>query len=129
MDSVRVAGAVSTPQIDPVEIAQAALQANASVNYVDHPIDIVARIEAVRLIDAGNRQLARGNIGVARQNFERAADQGLAVAAARLADTFDARSLARMGLRSVKPNRSEVRKWRDRALELSAEIATWSDEP
>jgi hypothetical protein len=100
--------------------------------WVGHParsINMTALIEAVQLVESGNRQLSRGNIVVARQNFARAADQGLAVAAARLADTFEARTISRLGVRGVKADQSEARKWRDRALELSTEIATWSMEP
>jgi hypothetical protein len=90
---------------------------------------MTALLEGVRLVESGNRELARGNIIVARQNFARAADYGLAVAAARLADTFEARTLTRVAARGVKPNRVEARKWRERALELSTEIATWPIEP
>ena len=123
-----------TPEAPPsIEIANlgepAPLGDDGPTGRQPRTISMIALIESVRLVESGNRQLAQGNIVVARRNFERAADRGLAVAAARLADTFDARALARSGVHGAKPDRSKVRKWRERALELSTEIATWSVEP
>src|SRR5262249_1111081 len=67
------------------------LRHDERVNHRLHPIDIVARIEGVRLFESGMRELTRGHIVTARTHFAGAVDRGLAIAATRLADTFDAR--------------------------------------
>ena len=118
------------PSVDMASLGTAgSREADDPVGRQPHSIDLTALLEGVRLVESGNRELARGNIIVARLNFARAADHGLAVAAARLADTFEARTLARVAVRGVKPNQLEARKWRVRALELSTEISLWSIEP
>jgi curved DNA-binding protein CbpA len=80
--------------------------------------DPAARAQAERLVGQGDRQFADGNIATARQYYARAADLGLAPAASKLADTFDAKVLARHGVHGVRPNPAEVEKWRRRAAEL-----------
>jgi curved DNA-binding protein CbpA len=81
--------------------------------------DPAARAQAERLVEQGDRQFANGNIAIARQYYARAADLGFAPAAIKLADTFDARVLARHGVHGVRPNPAEAEKWRRRAAELS----------
>jgi curved DNA-binding protein CbpA len=80
--------------------------------------DQAARAQAERLIGLGERHLADGNVAIARQYFVRAFDLGFAQAAIRLAETFEAQTLARHGVHGVKPNPTEAEKWRRRALEL-----------
>jgi DnaJ domain len=81
--------------------------------------DPATRAQAERLVGQGDRQFATGNIAIARQYFARAADLGFAPAASKLADTFDAKVLARNGVHGVRPDPAEAEKWRKRAAELA----------
>jgi DnaJ-domain-containing protein 1 len=81
--------------------------------------DQAARAQAERLVGQGDRQFADGNVAIARQYYARAADLGFAPAAIKLADTFDAKVLARLGVHGVRPNPAEAEKWRRRAAELA----------
>jgi curved DNA-binding protein CbpA len=83
------------------------------------PPDPATRAQAERLVRQGDRQFANGNVAIARQYYARAADLGFAPAAAKLADTFDAKVLARHGVHGVRPNPAEAEKWRKRAAELA----------
>jgi len=74
--------------------------------------------QAERLVARGETYLARGDIAIAREYFERAAQLGLPVAALRMAETQDPRELARRGVHGVKANLDEARRWYQRALEL-----------
>jgi curved DNA-binding protein CbpA len=76
--------------------------------------------QARRLLRQGERYAAEGNLAVARQYFVRAADLGLAIAATKMAETFEADVLARHGVRGVKPDPAEAVNWRRRAQELDA---------
>jgi TPR repeat protein len=76
--------------------------------------------QARRLLRQGERYTAEGNIAVARQYFVRAADLGLAIAATKMAETFEADVLARNGVHGVKPDPAEAVGWHRRALELDA---------
>jgi TPR repeat protein len=70
------------------------------------------------LVRQGDRYLAQGNIAVARQYFARAADLGLAMAALKIAETYDPNELARLKVYGVKSNLAEARRWYQRAFEL-----------
>jgi hypothetical protein len=74
--------------------------------------------QAERLARQGDRYLAQGNIAIARQYFARAADLGLAIAALKIAETYDPNELARLNVYGVKPNLAEARRWYQRAFEL-----------
>jgi TPR repeat protein len=80
--------------------------------------DPAARAQAERLVGQGDRQFADGNVAIARQYFARAVDLGFAPAAIKLAETFDAKALARHGVHGVKPDPAQAEKWRRRASEL-----------
>jgi curved DNA-binding protein CbpA len=80
--------------------------------------DPAARAQAERFVEQGDRQFANGNVAIARQYFARAVDLGFAPAALKLAETFDAKVLARRGVHGVRPDSAEVEKWRRRAAEL-----------
>lgn len=75
---------------------------------------------AERLVVQGERFLAQGNIAVARQYFQRAAEAGLAQGAIRMAATYDPVELARLQAQGVVSDRTEARKWYERARELGA---------
>jgi hypothetical protein len=78
------------------------------------------RSRAEKLLAQGERFLSQGNIAVARQYFQRAAEAGLAQGAIRLASTYDPAELARLQAQGVVPDRAEARKWYERARELGA---------
>jgi DnaJ-domain-containing protein 1 len=80
--------------------------------------DPATHAQAERLVGQGDRQFASGNIAIARQYYARAADLGFAPAAIKLAETYDAKVLARHGVHGVRPNPAEAEKWRKRAVEL-----------
>jgi hypothetical protein len=78
------------------------------------------KARAEKLVEHGERFLTQGNIAVARQYFQRAADAGLAQGAIRLAATFDPNELARLQAQGVVADRAEARKWYERARDLGA---------
>jgi hypothetical protein len=84
------------------------------------------RVRAERLLARGEAFLANGNIVGARDFFERAADAGLAVAALRLAATYDPGVLKRLETQGVAADVALARKWYERARELGSPDA---DEP
>jgi hypothetical protein len=73
-----------------------------------------------KLVAQGERFLAQGNIAVARQYFQRAAEAGLAQGAIRMAATYDPAELTRLQAQGVVADRAEARKWYERARELGA---------
>ncbi len=77
---------------------------------------------AERLVVSGDRHLEQGNIGAARQFFQRAAEAGLAAGALKMAATFDPSELDRLGVKvqGAIPDRAEARKWYERARTLGA---------
>jgi len=79
-----------------------------------------AKAGAEKLVAQGERHLDQGNIGAARLFFQRAAEVGLALAAIKLAATFDPAELARLQAQGVRPDRDEARRWYERARELGA---------
>jgi hypothetical protein len=78
------------------------------------------REAAERLVARGEREIAQGQVAVARQFFLRAAQAGLARGALLLAATYDPRELERWRVQGVQPNLEEARKWYGRARELGA---------
>jgi len=79
-----------------------------------------AKARAERLLAKGEEYFASGNIAAARDFFERAADAGLALAALRLAATYDPAELLRADAKGVVADRTLARKWYERARELGA---------
>jgi hypothetical protein len=79
-----------------------------------------AHERALRLVKKGNEQLAEGGIAQARLLYERAAAAGLALGAMAMAATYDAVELERLGVRGLKPDPEEARKWYERARQLGA---------
>jgi hypothetical protein len=112
--------AAGQPQRSPDEITTSALSPSApSLSPRDRPAPSSADLaQADRLVGKGESYLARGDIAIARQYFERAAELGLPIAALRMAETQDPRELARRGVHGVKANLDEARRWYQRALEL-----------
>jgi hypothetical protein len=79
------------------------------------------RASLLTLFAKGEENLSLGNILVARQFFQRAAERGLAEAAIALATTYDARELARIKTVSgVAPDAKLALKWYERAWSLGS---------
>jgi TPR repeat protein len=78
------------------------------------------RQRAEKLVVQGDRYLESGNVAIARQFFQRAADIGLALGALRLAATFDPNELSRLGTQGVVPSPADARHWYERAKLLGA---------
>ena len=79
------------------------------------------RAGLMTLFANGEENLSLGNILVARQFFQRAAERGLAEAAVALATTYDPRELARIKtLSGVAPDAKLARKWYERARALGS---------
>jgi TPR repeat protein len=112
--------AASRPQRNPDEITTSALSSSVPpLPARDRPAPSSDNLaQAGRLVAKGEGYLARGDIAIARQYFERAAELGLPIAALRMAETQDPRELARRGVHGVKANLDEARRWYQRALEL-----------
>jgi hypothetical protein len=88
-----------------------------------------ARASAEKLVAMGRRYLEQGNIEVARQFFRRAANAGLAEGAMRLAATYDAAELARLGVQGVVADSAEALRWYERARELGADASQLATQP
>ena len=75
-----------------------------------------------RLVSSGERHFEQGNLGAARQFFQRAAEAGLAAGALKMAATYDPAELQRLGVKvqGAIPDRNEARKWYERARSLGA---------
>ena len=83
-------------------------------------LSVEERTRAEHLVAQGEKYLGDANIEAARQFFRRAADAGLAVAALRLAATYDPAELVHLQAEGVVANRAEARRWYERARELGA---------
>lgn len=81
------------------------------------------RERALRLLKRGQQLLEDTNIAEARLLFEKAADLGLADGAIALAATFDEAELAKSGVRGVRADAKEARRWYERAAQLGAREA------
>lgn len=77
------------------------------------------RQRAEKMMAQGDKFLESGNIEIARQFYQRAADAGYAAGALRLAATFDPGELSRLSIQVV-PSPAEARRWYERAKELGA---------
>ena len=72
------------------------------------------------LLARGDNLLSVGDVASARLFYERAADAGEALAAVRLAETFDPVFLYRAHLRSVRGDLDMALSWYRRARDLGA---------
>jgi hypothetical protein len=81
------------------------------------------RDAAMKLVERGDESVQGGNVSVARQFYQRAADRGLAEGALALGATYDPTELARMNAIGVQPDLELARKWYERARELGAHDA------
>ena len=81
-----------------------------------------AKQRAERLVASGDRHLEQGNIGAARLFYQRASEAGLALGALKMAATYDPAELDRLGVKvqGAIPDRTEARKWYERARTLGA---------
>lgn len=81
------------------------------------------RERALRLVKRGQQLLEDSNIAEARLLFEKAADLGLSEGAIALAATYDEAEIAKAGVRGVKGDVKEARRWYERAAQLGAREA------
>ncbi len=79
-----------------------------------------ARAQAERFAMNGDRNLAQGNIVIARQYYLRAANLGVASAAVKFAATHDPHEMAQLGVVGMIANPDEARRWYQRAALLGA---------
>ncbi len=114
--------AVSVPKAGPVP---ARPPAAAPPPQIPPPPEISKeeRQRAEKLIAQGDRFLDSGNVAVARQFYQRAADAGFAVGAMKLAATYDAQELERLGVQGVQPSPADAKRWYERARALGAREA------
>ena len=73
-----------------------------------------------KLLPAGQRHLAHGDIAAARAFFRRAADADVPAAANLLATTYDPIELQRLKVVGLVGDRNEALKWYEHARELGA---------
>lgn len=79
--------------------------------------------KAERMVAQGDRFKDNGNVSVARQYYQRAADAGLAAGAMKLAETYDPAELDRIAVQGVVAQPAEAKRWYERALALGAREA------
>lgn len=78
---------------------------------------------AQKLLDRGRASMRTGNVSVARQFYQRAADRGMPEAAMALAESYDAHELQRMNILGVEPDPIMARIWYEKARELGSHDA------
>jgi hypothetical protein len=80
------------------------------------------RQRAERMVASGDRHFEQGNIEAARMFFQRAAEDGLPVAALKMAATYDPAELDRLGIevQGAIADPAQARKWYERARALGA---------
>jgi TPR repeat protein len=81
------------------------------------------RKQAERLLSRGELYMIQGNVVVARQYYQRAAEMGVANAAIKLAETHDPHELPRLNLVGLAANPAEAKRWYQRASALGAAVA------
>jgi TPR repeat protein len=92
-----------------------------STQLTNEAVDALeANATAQRLMKRGQEFLEQGNVLIARQYFMRASEGGLAAAAFKLAETYDAAELRRHNAYSVVPDAAAAKRWYMRALDLGA---------
>jgi hypothetical protein len=78
------------------------------------------RARAEGLVAQGEVYLAQGKVAGARLLFRQAAESNFALAAMRLAATYDPAELSALKVLGVNPDIAEARRWYERARELGA---------
>ncbi len=66
----------------------------------------------------GDRAMLQGNVVHARQFYERVAERGLALAAFKMAETYDPVELEKLGVVGLAPDKPMARRWYERAKQL-----------
>jgi hypothetical protein len=117
---------VETPPLEPQNrsssVPSPASPPNRKSQASPRPAELSAEVRerAEQLVAQGERYLAQGKVGGARLFFRQAADAGFALAAIRLAATFDPAELSRLQVQGIAPDAAEARRWYERARELGA---------
>jgi hypothetical protein len=112
---------ITSPSAGPTPTQSASRVPAAGIAALRAPVLSPQEREAAeKMVARGERDLADGNVALARQFFLRAATAGFARGALLLAATYDPQELARLGVVGLQPSPAEARKWYERALELGA---------
>jgi hypothetical protein len=126
-DRVQPATAPTEPtQSAPEVVARQPPRSNAGqerakrTTPVPKQLPAAEKTRAERLLARGLDYLAAGNIAVARDFLERAAEIGLPAAALRLAATYDPVELVRLNVHGNVADPVLARKWYERARDLGA---------
>jgi TPR repeat protein len=119
MDGAKIA-ALLNPATPATEVPAAAQAPPATQTSIAPILTAQERQSAEKMIARGERDLADGNVALARQFLLRAAKAGLPRGALLLAYTYDPRELARLRAISVQPDLAMARKWYERARDLGA---------
>ena len=119
---------VANPSPLPASPTPSATSSTAATQYKEPSAPQVTpeiRAESLLLTEKGKESLRLGNVLIARQFFERAANKGLAEAALVLATTYDPRELHRTTAGAdVVADTKLARKWYEKAIKLGSAEAT-----
>ena len=100
-----------------------ATQAPTATSFTGFKLKSQDRDLAIRLMASGDQAMISGNVLVARQFYQRAAENGLPEGALALAGSYDAALLTRSPhLAGVQPNPELARKWSAIAEELRLQV-------
>jgi DNA-binding transcriptional regulator YbjK len=75
------------------------------------------------LLDRGDAMLRLGDVSAARMLFSRAVESGIAIAALKMANTYDPAFLAEHNLRGIKADRAEAEAWCRKAQSMGEPLA------
>jgi hypothetical protein len=78
---------------------------------------------ALKLLEKGDQSILAGNLAVAQQFYQRAADRGLPEGAMAMAGTYDPKELKRLKVNGVKPDPAMARIWYQKARKLGSREA------
>jgi hypothetical protein len=81
-------------------------------------LSLEEKLSLEKMIATGDRALLAGNIVHARQFYRHVADRGIALAAFKLAETYDPAELLRQQVVGLVPDATEARRWYQLARQL-----------
>jgi hypothetical protein len=118
------ASAVLSLQLFSLEGQELAAGRVALAASLPRKLTLEERAFAMKLIDKGAQSMEAGNVIVAREFFQRAAERGMAEGAIAMGATFDARELTQLknGVR-VQPDSEQAKMWYEKARQLGSEEA------
>jgi hypothetical protein len=81
-------------------------------------LSLEERLRLEQIIGKGDRALLDGNVAQARQFYRHSADRGLAIAAFKMAETYDPGELSRLPVVGISGDKAEAKRWYQKALDL-----------